>query len=345
MPDQESRQPNWIFITAATIASGGLWFAWLNVIALLVILAWKERYREPPEVNLVREQVVESMLRPHSHRLRVAAIIVCCFTPLSVNLRAQNSTQESASVSSIILKDLKVSLQDASSFFTAPFRFSSEEWLRTAGAIGGTAALFTVDDRIRHSLSVQGRSSLNGDVWDVPTVYGSAYFAAGLSLVTYTAGALTGDENMRTTGRLLGESLVLAGVPATIVKIVAGRSRPYMGKGAWKFHAFQLSEGSQAFPSGHATVAFAVSTVLAGRIDNSWGRIGLYGLASLTAFSRVHNNQHWFSDVVGGVGLGITSGLYVVAAERRRAHPFGPPESRFTIHPSPNGVTFSYRFN
>jgi len=293
----------------------------------------------------VRGQIAESLLNLHSHRSRIAAIIVCCSVPVSVNLRAENSGQDSASSSSPILKDARLGLQDASSFYTAPLRFSSEEWLQTAGFIGGTAALLTVDDRIHHNLSVQGRNSLNGDIWDVPTVYGSAYFGAGLSLATYTAGLLSGDEEMRTTGRLLGESLVLAGVPATIVKIVAGRSRPYAGEGPWKFHAFRWSEGSQAFPSGHATVAFALSTVLAERIDNVWARVGLYGLASLTVLARVHNDQHWFSDVVGGAGLGITSGLYVVAWERRRAHPSGRPESRFIIYPSPNGLTFSYRFN
>jgi membrane-associated phospholipid phosphatase len=277
--------------------------------------------------------------------MRIAAIVVCCSVVLSVSLRAQSSTQDSAAVSSLILHDVKLGLQDASSFYTAPVHFSGKEWLQTTAFIGGTAALFTLDDRIQQSLSVQGRKSLNGDMWDVPTVYGSAYFAAGLSLATYTTGALSGNEGMRTTGRLLGESLVLAGVPATLVKIVAGRRRPYAGEGPWKFHAFQLSEGSQSFPSGHATIAFAVSTVLAERIDDIWARIGLYGLASLTALARVHNNQHWFSDVMGGAGLGITSGLYVVAAEERRASTESQSESRFIIFPSPNGLRFSYRFN
>jgi len=293
----------------------------------------------------VRKQALQSVPTLPSHCLRVAALLVCCLLPLSSGLRAQSSAQDSASVSSFILHDVKLGLHDASTFFSAPAHFSGNQWLQAAGCIGGAAALFTLDNGIQHSLSVSGRKSLNGDLWDVPTVYGSAYFAAGLSLATYTAGALTGEEGMRTTGRLLGESLVLAGVPATLVKIAAGRRRPYAGVGPWKFHAFQFSEGSQSFPSGHATVAFAISTVLAERIDNIWGRIGLYGLASLTALARVHNNQHWFSDVIGGAGLGITSGLYVVASERRRTHPSDQQQGRFIVYPSREGLTFSYRFD
>jgi membrane-associated phospholipid phosphatase len=288
---------------------------------------------------------METLLKARSYRFRIGAALVCYFLLPSAHLRAQDSTPDSASVSPLILQDVKLGLEDASSFFTAPLHFSDNEWLRSAAFIGGTAALFTLDDRIQRDLSNQGRKSLNGDIWDVPTVYGSAYFAVGLSLATYAAGLAGENEELRTTGRLLGESLVLAGVPSTVVKIVAGRRRPYAGEGPWKFHAFQLSDGSQSFPSGHATVAFAVSTVLAERIDNTWARIGLYGLASLTALARVHNNQHWFSDVVGGAGLGITSGLYVVSAEKQRASRPHQTERRFMIFPSRYGLTFSYRFN
>ena len=293
----------------------------------------------------MRKGAMKTLSKAKSGRFHICAALACCFILPSAHLLTQESRQDSASVSPLIFQDIKLGLEDASSFFTAPVHFSGQEWLRSAALVGGTAALFTVDDRIQHDLSHQGSKSLNGDIWDVPTVYGSAYFAVSLSLATYTAGLLGENEELRTTGRLLGESLVLAGVPSTVVKIVAGRRRPYVGDGPWKFHAFQLSESSQSFPSGHATVAFAVSTVLAERSDNTWARIGLYGLASLTALARVHNNQHWFSDVVGGAGLGITAGLYVVSAEEQRSDRTRQAEHRFMIFPTPNGLTFSYRFD
>jgi hypothetical protein len=73
----------------------------------------------------------------------------------------------------------------------------------------------------------------------------------------------------------------------------------------------------QSFPSGHATTAFALCTLLAERIGTAWSRRGFYGLGALTA-TRVRNNQHWPSDVFMGGVLGITSGLQAIRREDQR---------------------------
>ena len=60
-----------------------------------------------------------------------------------------------------------------------------------------------------------------------------------------------------------------------------------------------------AFPSGHATRAFAAALLLTVRTkDWRWGA-PLFAYASLMAVSRVYAGVHWPSDVLGGAVLGI----------------------------------------
>jgi len=128
----------------------------------------------------------------------------------------------------------------------------------------------------------------------------------------------THNNSIRVTGRLLLETLTLAGIMDVSSKYLTGRDRPYFSNDQYRFKAFQSKGEHVSFPSGHTTTAFAVSTVLAERIDNTYARIGFYTLASLTACARVRNNVHWFSDVVAGSILGFGTGYFIVHRESVR---------------------------
>ncbi|MFZ5844943.1 MAG: phosphatase PAP2 family protein [Patescibacteria group bacterium] len=64
-----------------------------------------------------------------------------------------------------------------------------------------------------------------------------------------------------------------------------------------------------SFPSGHATIAWALAKILAGEEKRS--RWWFYGLAFLIAFSRIYLGQHYPFDVVAGAifgwGIGASS--------------------------------------
>ena len=73
-------------------------------------------------------------------------------------------------------------------------------------------------------------------------------------------------------------------------------------------YEFRPFTHSDAFPSGHATMAFALATALGDEIGHPWwARVGLFAAATATAWSRLNDNMHWLSDVLGGAALGVTS--------------------------------------
>ena len=75
-----------------------------------------------------------------------------------------------------------------------------------------------------------------------------------------------------------------------------------------------------AFPSGHASSAFACATVLAWASPRL--RIPVFVLAAAIAWSRVYVGVHWPLDVLGGALLGV---LVSIALLKLVAN---PPRSR-----------------
>lgn len=72
----------------------------------------------------------------------------------------------------------------------------------------------------------------------------------------------------------------------------------------------------RAFPSGHATMAFAGATALRHEYGHlsPWVSVGGYTLAALVAADRVRRDRHYAHDVVAGaaIGVGITELSYLI---------------------------------
>ena len=64
---------------------------------------------------------------------------------------------------------------------------------------------------------------------------------------------------------------------------------------------------SDAFPSGHTSVAFATGSVLYEEFKDTSPILAYsgYGFSAATGVFRLLNNKHWVSDVIMGAGLGI----------------------------------------
>lgn len=73
-----------------------------------------------------------------------------------------------------------------------------------------------------------------------------------------------------------------------------------------------VQKTSYAFPSGHTTIAFSIPCFLAfllGKHSRQWLKplmAAALSLAVLVAFSRLYLTLHWFTDIIGGLLLGLT---------------------------------------
>ena len=67
---------------------------------------------------------------------------------------------------------------------------------------------------------------------------------------------------------------------------------------------YQPFSGHASFPSGHSSLAFATATALDRETEAGWVPWVVYPIAGLVAWSRVHDDKHWTSDVVAGAALG-----------------------------------------
>jgi membrane-associated phospholipid phosphatase len=148
----------------------------------------------------------------------------------------------------------------------------------------------------------------------------------GVSGGILAAGVISGrPELTRRGGRVLA-SVVAAGLTTGALKEITGRFRPDTTTDPYVFRPFTNHD---AFPSGHATMAFALATSLSAEIHRPWATALLYAGATGTAWSRLNDQKHWLSDVLAGATVGITAANVIEG--RWRIFGLGPP--RFLVDP------------
>jgi membrane-associated phospholipid phosphatase len=172
---------------------------------------------------------------------------------------------------------------------------------------------------------------------------GSLAAGAGLYLIGKAAKKnRTADLGLHSTEAMLGADLVSTGM-----KVFFGRARPFVDVS--NNYDFQLFRGLRddkyrSFPSGHSTNAFAFAATVSRETEMWWPKsrwyIGpvMYGGATLVGLSRMYNNQHWASDVIGGAAVGTIVGLKVVKFQH--SHPGNRLDRTFlsvSIAPSATG--------
>ncbi len=232
---------------------------------------------------------------------------------------------------------LKMALLDTGHVLTSPVRWGGREWLAFSGATAALATLSLADEPVSDTVRERGPSfGFVGETIGELGGGGSVILLGGF----YLAGAIGKDskaKNVCLDG--LVASLIANGMITPAISSLAGRDRPTEGRGAYSFHPFE----GRAFPSGHATQAFAVASVIATSYDSLWVKATAYGAAAMTAYGRVRRGKHFVTDVVAGAAIGTLVGRSVVRLNRRlRSGEKEPVRKavRMTVVPMVSGGTY-----
>ena len=223
--------------------------------------------------------------------------------------------------------DAHTVLDDAKLYFTAPARWDAEHWMYFGGTLLLIGASHQLDRTIRDHFAT-GSQSVPGykDTHSTRDAVPAALLVGG----TYVYARFVDDEAGDIEAYSMLEAAGFSAVTTEVLKFAGGRRRPNetTDVDSWR-------KSGSSFPSLHSSAAFAIGTVFAesGGDEYRWiRRIVGYGMAAATGYTRLHENVHWFSDIVTGAAIGIASGRFVVNRREERAN-----KGEFSLAPMPGG--------
>lgn len=197
--------------------------------------------------------------------------------------------------------------------------FDSGDAFLAAGFITATIAAAPADRWVTRELQDESRQAnkiLNRGAVVFRVIGHPGGMIAGSTI--YLVGLAANDRRTQDLGLHSVESIMIGYAITGTVKAVMGRARPYASPdNARNFKLFRgvRNDDYRSFPSGHATAAFALASLVSSETSHWWPDsrwvIGpvMYGAATLTGVSRIYNNQHWASDVMAGAAVGTLTGI------------------------------------
>lgn len=264
-------------------------------------------------------------------------LIFVAYAVLPGQLSTKNQSEEDST--SVFYVDGKHLIETGWSVATAPLHWQKSDFIKTGIYTGVTVLSMSLDKAIKKQTRANQSENLD-KFFAVDEYYGSGKTLI-LSGGLYLSGFLFKEKELRRIGLLSFEAFVYSGIIANLIKPIIGRSRPNASDSNLDFHHFTLNDDYHAIPSGHTTVAFAFSTVMAKSVDNTWWDIFWYGLAVSTAGARVYHNRHWSSDVIAASFLGYSVGSFVMDRESRTIK----KEQSFNFSITPDKISLTYIFN
>jgi len=185
-------------------------------------------------------------------------------------------------------------------------------WKKTACIVGITTGLYTIDQEIQDYVR-EHRGTSVGTITDYANQFGNGKITFPILGVLYLYGRLSKNKKTEVTSFLCIKSFLIAGGITQILKCTGHRHRPNSGDpyNTWDGPGLYFSDLS--FPSGHASVAWAVASVIAFEYKHvRYVSPIAYIVASLTSFARVYKDAHWASDAFFGSVLGYYSAKFTI---------------------------------
>jgi membrane-associated phospholipid phosphatase len=242
-----------------------------------------------------------------------------------------------AQTDSIFVSDLSSALKVSADFYTSPLRFKTEDWIKFSTVIGLTG-IATLADKDVKKFSQSNQNNFSSSLFSADKYYYVEFVGASI-IGLYGFGLIDENNDVRKLAVKLTEAAFLATSITVISKTIIGRGRPYKQESQYYSNPFTFDNDYNSFPSGHTTLAFAYSTVMANEVDNIFWKVGWYTAAGLVGYSRIYHNQHWASDVLMGAAIGYFSGEFVSNHDANNNK-----KVKLSLYPLPGGLAFQLSF-
>lgn len=228
-----------------------------------------------------------------------------------VLLFQQGHTQEQDSLKlsevpifAVLKEDVKIAAGGIKAVYLRPLEWQKRNFF-LAGAVGiGTGLLYTVDEESSDFFVNQKK--------DIPEMlltfgsFGSPEAISALNGAVYLSGLISKNEKIRHTGLLLVTSAAASGLLLSVSKVIIGRARPFTGKGKEEFRIFNITDDHyKSFPSGHSLFAFSTAYAIGKQFNNPFLKAGISSLGLVGPASRLWEGEHWLTDVVVSMVLGV----------------------------------------
>ncbi len=142
----------------------------------------------------------------------------------------------------------------------------------------------------------------------------------------YFLGVIFDNGKLKDIGIISVGAQLAAQMVVEMAKVTFERQRPREGAGAYAFDV----DGGKSFISGHAAGAFSLATLLTEIYGDQFPIVPYisYGVAAITAWSRMHDEGHWGSDVI----LGAVAGHIITRIVYRLYRAGDIPESERNLY-------------
>lgn len=246
---------------------------------------------------------------------RLSALIICILAITAATSRADDSALEwkgKIDYKATNENYWKSYVTNGVNLVTAPARWEKDDWLTAGFVAGGTAALYIFDERLMN-FAQKNRSSFSNSLGDAGEKFGNElYVLPGVALL-YLYGYEKEDKLASKTALLSLQSWFYSSAVTVALKRSFHRHRPLDGGPYDRWDGPGTGGDNVSFPSGHASTAWSVATVIATEYgDDPYVPYAAYTAAALTSYSRINSADHWASDVFFASCTGYFIGKAVV---------------------------------
>lgn len=235
---------------------------------------------------------------------------------------------------------LKRCFSDTKHIITSPLHWTKSDYIKASIVAGLTGGLYFNDQNIKN-WAQKNRNNVSNKIAGFAKPFGNGVYTIPPLGLAYVLGYYNKNRKAQRTALLSVESFVISGGFVTIIKSAGHRHRPSSGDSYNTWDGPSFSTANLSFPSGHSSSAFSIATIIASEYKNI--RIVpplAYAIATLTALSRINDNEHWASDAFFGAAAGYFTSktiMHLHSGKNNKKISFGP-----TLNP--NRAAFSVSF-